>query len=353
MAKIVGTWEGGRVIETSKGPRYYIRKRIGGKLYELSTGCDKFKPAMEQWQRFQANPESYEPSGQRPGGPLTIAAHLDGYLAFCESKGNSQNWRYQKRRYLTEWSEKLPGDIRSFTRGKILAAMEGHAVPHNALASLKAFCSWLRDVKGLLTKNEDVTLDLAIPAPKPAQWSAPRAITREVFKKTLAKVEDESYADILRVLGATGMHTQECLRLAQGQGEVEGNVLTIFHKNGRKHRMVIEPETIEAVQRMQKRGGFGVSRLMACVRKACKDAKVPGWAPGGLRHSFVSWMVADGATLEQVAAYTNHDVNTLRKFYNVAAIPRPTAFVPVMPPPAEKTEEKEPPSPPWRYTFGG
>lgn len=324
MAKVIGTWEGGRVIETSNGPRYYIRKRLGGKLYEVSTGCSKLKPALAQWERFQANPETYEPSGAKPGEPLTIAANIDSYVTYCERKGNSANWVYQKRHYLEWWGEKLPDDLRTVTRAMVLTKLDGHRVPHNCLASLKAFCSWLRDVRGLLPKDEDPTVDIAIPAPKPAQWSGPpRAISREVFRKTLEKVEEEQYRDVLQVLSATGMHTMEALRLAKGQGGVQGSTLTILHKNGRQHRMEVEAEIAVAVARMQERGGFSISRLMAAVRKACQDAKVEGWAPGGLRHSFVSWMVADGAPLEAVAAYTNHDVATLKKFYNSAAIPRP------------------------------
>jgi hypothetical protein len=38
VAKVLGKWEGSRVIGMSRGAIYYIRKRLGGKLYEMSSG---------------------------------------------------------------------------------------------------------------------------------------------------------------------------------------------------------------------------------------------------------------------------------------------------------------------------
>jgi integrase len=215
----------------------------------------------------------------------------------------------------------LPGDVRRFTRASVLGALNDKTAPHNRLAALKAFCAWLRG-RGLLSKSEDVAMDIPIPAPRPAQWTAPRAISREVFAATLAKLE-QPHRDVVTVLGATGMHTTEALRLAQGRGGIYGPTLIILHKNGRKHRMTVESDIAETVGRLQRRGGFSVSRLMKAIKVAAVAAKVPGWAPGALRHSVVSWLIADGAALEAVAAYTNHDVATLKRFYNVAAIPRP------------------------------
>jgi hypothetical protein len=38
VANIIGNWEGGYVVEDSKGKRtYYIRRRVGGTRYDVST----------------------------------------------------------------------------------------------------------------------------------------------------------------------------------------------------------------------------------------------------------------------------------------------------------------------------
>jgi len=323
MAKVVGTWEGGRVVEKSDGTRvYYIRKRLAGKLYEVSTGATTLKAALAHLQRFQANPEGYSASGALPGQPVTIQAFQRDYLAYCKAKGNSQNWITQKRRYLSWWREAFPDDLRNATREQLLACVNGATVPHNRIASLKAFCSWLRDVRGVLPKGQDATLDLPIPALKPAQWKKLRAITREVFTKTMEHV-DPAYVDILTMIAGTGMHTTEAARLAKGQGSVSGTTLTIFHKGGAQHRMEVEPHVAQAATRVLARGSFSVSRLMKAIKEACDKAGVERWAPGCLRHSFITWLVGDGASIEAVAAYTNHDVATLKRYYNVAPIPRP------------------------------
>lgn len=50
---------------------------------------------------------------------------MDDYLSWCTDKKDSANWRYQKRRHLNWWTTALPGDVRSFTREHVLAALEG------------------------------------------------------------------------------------------------------------------------------------------------------------------------------------------------------------------------------------
>ncbi len=325
MARALGTWEGGRIKQTSDGRRvYYIRKRIGGRLVERSTGATSRTAAMEQWRRFQANPAAWTPGGAPRGEVLSVREHLDSYLDYCrEQKGNSANWIYQKQRYLEWWAEVLPGDCRLWTRGRVLEALDGQPVKHNALAALKAWATWLRNVRGSLTKAEDVTVDIAIPALKPAQWRGPpRAISRAAFDATLEKLE-EPYHTVCTVLGATGMHTTEALRLARGHGGMVGGALEILHKSGRRHRMQVSPETAEAVTRLQRYGGFGVSRLMRAIKNACIKAKVTPWAPGALRHSAATWLIEAGGSIEAVATYLNHDVETLKRFYSAAAIPRP------------------------------
>src|SRR6266568_631781 len=324
MAKVVGKWLGGRIVEIGSGKQvFYIRKRIAGKLYEVSTGATTLKAALAQWERFQGNPEAFQASGAPKGKPLTVAAYQDDYLAWCATEGTSQNWITQKRRYLKWWSKKAPGDVRGYKREALISTLNGTTAPHNRIASLKAFCSWLRDTRGLLTRQEDVTLDIAIPVPTPAQWRGPpRAITREVFTKTLEHI-DPAYVDVVTFLGATGAHTTEALRLAKGQGEVTAQSVTIFHKGGRQHRMAVDPEIVEAANRMRARGGFSVSRLMKAIKDACVKAKVDSWAPGALRHSCATWMIGDGASIEAVATYLNHDIQTLKKYYSVAVIPKP------------------------------
>ena len=53
MSRHLGSWEGGRVVQNSKGQiNYYIRKRIDGQVYSVSTGATTLKAALAQLARF-------------------------------------------------------------------------------------------------------------------------------------------------------------------------------------------------------------------------------------------------------------------------------------------------------------
>jgi len=89
------------------------------------------------------------------------------------------------------------------------------------------------------------------------------------------------------------------------------------------HQQEVDPHVAEAATRMMKRGEFSISRLMKAVKVACSDAGVPAWAPGALRHSKASWLIAAGPSIEEVATWLHHDAATLRRHYLTAVIPKP------------------------------
>jgi hypothetical protein len=223
MAKVVGTWEGGRVVEKSDGTRvYYIRKRLAGKLYEVSTGATTLKAALAHLQRFQANPEGYSASGALPGQPVTIQAFQREYLAYCKTKGNSQDWITQKRRYLSWWREAFPGDLAP-QREKLLICVNGQRssqpdrVAQGVLFVAPGRC-------GVLPKGEDATLDLAIPALNRRNGRS-SARSRAGVRQDREHV-DPACTDILTMIAEPDAHT-EAARLAKGQGSVLGTTLDL------------------------------------------------------------------------------------------------------------------------------
>ena len=332
MANVVGNWEGGRIVQKADGTNvYYIRKDVAGKSYDISTRATKLRAALAHYARFQENPEAYKASGELPHGNITVGSHMHAYLLWCKNKvrPNSPEWIASKRRDLLFWSRALPGDVRRFTRNSILGAIKDEAgYQHNRVAALKAYCTYLRNVLGLLERSEDATLDIAIPVAKRKKWGAkPRAISKEVWAATLPHIA-EGWACVAELQAGTGMHTREANRLARGMGSIEGDTLTIFHKDQDQHRMKVTPEVAAAAVKVMARGAFNVSRYATAIKEACEkaraeNAKVEDWAPGCLRHSYISWKVAEGVPLNVIADYTNHDLETLKRFYNEAAIPVP------------------------------
>jgi integrase len=189
-------------------------------------------------------------------------------------------------------------------------------------AVIKHLYTFCRE-KGLLSRAEDPTLDLALPQTGVSKKK--RAVTREEFERTFEKLLEEQYRDVLTLQGGTAMHITEAQRLARGQGFVGADSVAIQHKRGTLHRQVVRPEIVAAARRVQERGSFSISRYSKAVRKAAREAGVRPWSPGGMRTSVTTWLLEDGATMDAVSTWLGHlSLATTKKFYaRWATIPLP------------------------------
>lgn len=331
---VVGRWEGGRIVQTKRGGIYMIRRRINGKLFELSTHSTSKKVALEHLRRFEKNPAAYTASGGAKdvaeGGLVLGDALIKKHLDAAKDAGVSPEWIRDKRIYLDEWAKRLTGrDLRTLSLLDLQQALDGLKARTHRIATIKAFYSWLRE-SGLVTRREDPSLDLKVPPAKPAQWTrGERSISREDFAETFDKLSPH-YRDHLLVLGGTGMHVRELHRLAAGIGKVGPSSITIIHKSGRQHTMAVDESVADAAARLQKvRGPFSISKFMAAVRTAAKKAKVKPWSPGSLRHSVGTWLMTEGANAKDVADWLGHASEaTLKRFYaTYAHIAKPAPTV--------------------------
>lgn len=58
------TWEGGFTRHGEKGRKVYvIRRRSDGRNFKVSTRATTLRAAMEQFKRFETDPEHYSPTG--------------------------------------------------------------------------------------------------------------------------------------------------------------------------------------------------------------------------------------------------------------------------------------------------
>lgn len=327
---VIGEWEGGSVVQAASGKTvYYIRRRISGTLYEVSTRATKLKAALEHLKRFEANPAAYTPEGDAgPTGLVLDEELIEKHIADSKMAGTSAEWRAKKKKYLTWWSAKFDGrDLRTLTLRDLQLSLDGVKARHHRAAVAKALFAWLRQT-GRITRKDDPTLDLKIEQPKPAAWQGRnRAISRADFDATFAKIRSDTYRDVLRALEGTGAHVNEVYRLASGEGEIGSDTLGLSHKLGHLHRMKVSPETVAAAKRLLAGGGFSVSRFAKAVRRAAKEAGVAPWSPGGMRHSVASWLFASGSRLEEISAWLGHlSPATTRKFYAAfSAAPMPNS----------------------------
>src|ERR1700736_306169 len=105
-------WDGGYVRLGERGRSVYIiRQMINGKRYDVSTRAHTERAALEQWKRFQADPENYDPRGEQRPDPIQLDKQLaEEFLAYSrDEKKNTQTWRTEQRKLLDWWATKLKG----------------------------------------------------------------------------------------------------------------------------------------------------------------------------------------------------------------------------------------------------
>jgi len=338
MAVRVGTWDGGYVRTDAHGRNIYvIRQQVNGKRYELSTRAFSVRAALEQLKRFQADPEGYDPRGERRPDPIYLNEELvREYLAYSrEEKGNSKSWVTEQRSLLAWWAEKLISvDLRGASlREAVLPPLERAPGKSHKIAVLKAVYTWLRKVKREIALDEDPTAagGLTMPPPRKPQRLS-KAVSREHVERARKHLIG-SWRDALDLQKETGWHVTEIQRFAS-DGDIEppvpsqrelgiAGVLVVKHKSGEQHRTAVSATTLKAAQRLRERVGFSVAWYQRAVKAACKAAGLTPFGPGRMRHSVATWAVDDGADLAAVSAFLGHrSPRTTKKFYATHATPR-------------------------------
>lgn len=340
-----GRWEGGRVWEDTDGRiTYVIRRMIRGKEYEVSTRCSRIGAARTQLERFEADPEGYDPAAPAPGGgpgALRLTAELVRlFVAWSQApgaeggKGNSRAWALQQKAYLAWWIEQLDGrDLRRLSlRDHIIPALDGVPGRRHRIEVLKAFFSWLRRERHLVSRAEDVTLDLQVQARRPEQWTRPKAIPRRAYLRVLQVLEGD-HRDALRLLDETGWHVSELVRFVRAgelepmpAGRKDGAAVAVVtkRKSGEPQRTALSAEALGAAERLRAKGTFSVSRFYDAIKKASEKLGVDV-TPGRFRHTLATRAVEAGADPAAVSAYLGHKSEaTMRRFYaTLAVVPRP------------------------------
>lgn len=248
MAERTGSWDGGYIHRDSRGRDVYvIRQMINGKRCEVSTRCFTERAALEQWKRFQSDPEGYDPRGEVRPNPIYLDVDLaQRYLKYSrEDRENTREWVTKQRAILAWWAKKLKGvDLRGASvRDAILPAIDRAPGMAHKVAVLKGLYSWLRRERRELTLSEDPTAGggLTMPQPKKRHSGCPKAVPREHVELAREHLMG-GWRDALDLQAATGWHITEVQRFA-GSGDIEpptsaqkaegiAGVLVVEHKSG-------------------------------------------------------------------------------------------------------------------------
>jgi integrase len=334
----MGEWEGGYWRKNKAGRTvYYIRKRIDGRLYEVSTRATGRRAALDHLARFESDPSGYTPHGALGRDRLVLTVELaKAFTDWSEaprSKGGKQNtrlWVNHQVRVLAWWRGVI-GD-RDLRRVDVAADIEEPAAKEGGTAEkirvIKSLYGWLRKKKRILSPADDPTLDtLVTPQATSGAGKRDRAISRKQFmaiRKNLGAAE----RDRLDIQGGTGWHTSELMRFAR-DGSIEGvppnapkgtgaaGVLVCpLHKGGDPIRTAVSKDVLAAARRVLDLGPFSQARYEKAVRAAARKAKVKGFGAGAVRHSVATWGVDAGAPLSEMSAFLGHKSPlTTRRFY--------------------------------------
>lgn len=340
--RTVDGWPG-YILKDSKGRDvFYVRRQINGgeggtgKRYDVSTRCHSLRAALKQLERFEADPENYTPEGPKKREPLRITEKLvQEHLEYCRDvKQNTGHWLNNKKAYLAWWAERLGNlDLRRLSLAEhIKPALSGTAGRAHKIAVLKFFFAWLRKEKHLVALAEDPTVDmLPVPQAKPAQLKKSKVIPAEHYE-TARKHLVGHWRNALDVQAATGWHTTELVRFAEGGAieppptgagpDVAGVLVCPWHKIGDANRTPVSAEVFEAGKRLREHGHLPYERYCEAVKAACKAAGIEPFTPGRFRHTVATHAINSGAPMAAVATYLNHrSPQTTRRAYATLATP--------------------------------
>lgn len=347
-----GKWLGGYVRFGSKSSTYVIDKWIGGVHFHVSTRCSTERAAVKQLERFEADPYGYTPLGD-DGSALRITLELsEQFRAFMQRKGNSAEWVATVMRFLADWEEDIrTRDLRNLSVQRDLKpALDVRKTSRrHRIETIRSFCRWLREEKGLLTRGKDATLDLSFPKTTAAKLRRRRAVTLEHVRAVFPHLPEET-RDVLWLLTGTAWHVSEVRRFAEG-GEIvrqlEGDprvVLVTRHKSGELTRTPLTDRgQMEAAERIRKRGRIPAKETLAQhMRDGCnavreKEAEngvaeenlTPHFRLGDMRHTALTYGVQQGASPQEASEFAHHrSLTTTKKFYIDLAVP--TVSIPTM-----------------------
>ncbi len=333
-------WEGGYTRRQKDGRlSFIIEREVGGVRYHVSTRCTARRAALKQLDRFESNPAEYKPTGEGPAAEIRLTADLiSEFRAWqVEVRGNTSRHAYYVAKYLVDWMADLNGsDLRNVSlRDHVKPALAKRPARAHRIAALKALYAWLRKEKNVITSAHDCTLDLPVPQSRPENRRRKKVVDRLVVESAMARLSGP-YLDCVLFLAATGWHLSELERFVRDDRsdlieltptQVEQHkclaVARVLHKGRRFIATPIRTQQhLDAARRLRARRQMP-RKLNDAIKAACDAAEVAHFTPGLMRHSFSTWHVQDGATVERVSVALDHqDPRTTRNFYVDLGVPR-------------------------------
>lgn len=320
---------------------FVIEKKINGVKFHVSTRATTLRAAMKQLERFEADPGAFRAVGTEKRQALLLDSDLIDAFHAWHLPQVTRKWALIVRSRLYDWADHFAGaDLRNLNLIEDLKPhLKGATQTHHRAKAIKLLFGWLRSERGLVTRAQDVTLDLSIPVLKAAQVSGESKAVSWDDVQAVASVLAPHVRDVLVVLCATGWHVEEIRRFSEAglmrQPTAADNpnallVITTVHKTGRRHSTaLVHQDHVDAAKRVREAGKvIDNNRLRKHMLRAArvvterrreKDPEAKVLEPfqlGSIRHSVATWLRQAGVTDDAIAAFLGHESkSTTRKHY--------------------------------------
>lgn len=332
MARWIGTWDGGRIVESADGPVYQLQRMRGGVRYSVTLGAITLRQALAELALFERDPSGYvtakeaqrEP-GKVRGAVLVTADLVLAFAADLRGRGRSERHTRNTLVYLSQWVDELlvGRDLRRVELSEMHDRLDawGTARPHRVRA-IRAFAAFLRR-RGLLASADDPTIDLASVqgrTPTPTERSA-KTHTIEQIEATYRHLSTQAHRDAYRVRVMTGMHLTEIARIAAGDcvlrdvpggGRIAATV-SFVHKSTRSHTQSLDAATAAACRRLMASRSFGsirnddLERAMTRANATRADGiLLEPVRLANMRHTFITLSARVGAVIHPPSGGVEH-----------------------------------------------
>lgn len=319
---------------------------MDGRRVRRSTRQRDPRLAHAVYEEFTRDPrKALHPVGRRTDtgkGDSPFFRHIDEFIKYSDVHlGNESAWLSKKEAYLVSFAEFTvvlqsgrprrvffdfdsfnPDDIRLFLEeygaGRITGRPTGPATYNRALACLKSFMSWARDVRELTANDADERVPFR---PEENQKTA-IVVVEEACWRRLRDALPTKWALTQDALLGTGLRYGELPRVLASATNILSAGVHVPRAKARTGRDVpCSPAVAAAFQELRRIGGVpddSAKSYNAEVREVAAQIGVPAYSAHQLRHTYATTCLRRGLDLRTLQRRLGHQrLETTERYLHV------------------------------------
>jgi integrase len=246
---------------------------------------------------------------------------IDEMLAQAKADGKSKPRLHQLRTYLERFKSNFHGDVTAITsaviQGFLTAMNASERAKKNCRDVLRAFLKWCA-VRGYLARNAPNDLLEHLPAYRNKRIGRIEIFTPEQMTRLLEKAE-ESLLPYLVIGAFAGLRGEEIKRLDWSEIDLADGFIEVAADKAKTDTRRLAPiqDNLKAwLQPRAKKEGpvCSFKNVVNQLMRLAAEANVE-WKKNALRHSFISYRVAECADVPRVADESGNSPAVIRTHY--------------------------------------